>query len=686
MRNYLFLILLFWIHPWDVKAQKEATWIGELTYFGITRYDELGKSTTLLQSVETNTTDALTHPRTFVAISDKNTGALRFMTNGLKVWDADGNFVENGDIHPFSTDPGFDCQQAFIIPLEEYNQDRYIVVTCLIKLKNYPSFDYIHTYELSYSILDAKANNGKGKIIQSKIPIHSGDEIYYFLLRNCGILIKHTDGISSWMIMKSLLHERYRVYKVNACGVIWSHDVLFQDLIPNYDEINLPGSRMTLEIYDNGIIRDVFAGNSTVWRDYFFRLDRSTGAITYEKRIDGRISTNDKVAGVYDLYINSEYQLYSTYLSTLTLGDTIFYQTDYASIQDESTFKPDWGLKVSEVDHPLAPLRPVGYPYTNAQVMPYINGRIFIQHQTSMDVLSLEVNSPNNSCPNCDIGNWDKIEWINASTGLSNLPTPYWYQWYLQNATYFGKGWKAPEMGTPEYTSSPACPSTPLSLFLKDTIRADSIVFRTDEGTSFTWKEDSLRFMWGMFPVTFQTSGYHEIEAIRYINCVSDTVHIDSVEVKERASKPVLSVTDTLYGCGKGKVQLKWSEQNQATYFYNNMVIRSGDYVSDAGKHIIEARTSCSIEKDSIEMSYPDFLFPNLITPNGDGKNDVLQIKPIDLESGHLQVYSSWGDLVYESRNYKHNWNADSISEGIYYYRYGSENDCDLKGWIQIIK
>ncbi|MCU0418000.1 MAG: gliding motility-associated C-terminal domain-containing protein, partial [Cytophagaceae bacterium] len=92
------------------------------------------------------------------------------------------------------------------------------------------------------------------------------------------------------------------------------------------------------------------------------------------------------------------------------------------------------------------------------------------------------------------------------------------------------------------------------------------------------------------------------------------------------------------------------------------------------------------VEKDSIEMSYPDFLFPNLITPNGDGKNDVLQIKPIDLESGHLQVYSSWGDLVYESGNYKHNWNADSISEGIYYYRYRSENDCDLKGWIQIIR
>ncbi|MCU0417855.1 MAG: hypothetical protein MUE33_11800, partial [Cytophagaceae bacterium] len=486
------------IHLWDVKAQKEATWIGELRYFGLTQYDELGRSTTISKSVEANSTDLINYPGTFVAISDKNTGALRFMTNGLKVWDADGNFVENGDIHPFSSDPGFDCQQAFIIPLEEYNQDRYIVVTCLVKFKNNPSFDYINTYNLSYSILDAKANNGKGKIIQSNIPIHLGDEIYYFNSLNSGVLIKHTDGISSWMIMKSLLHERYRVYKVNACGVIWSHDVLFRDIIPEYDNILLQGLSMSMNMYDNGIIMDIFYEKPGIGANYFFQFNRITGGLNYGKKIYSAISyTNKNTSGYADSYINYEYKLYSTNINALDFGDTLFYQSDYKSLQDGSNFRPEWGLKVSEVDHPLAPLRPVGYPYTNAQVMPYINGRIFIQHETSMDRLSLEVKSPNNTCPDCDIGNWDKIEWINASTGLSNLPTPYWYQWYLHNATYFGKGWKAPEMGTPEYTSSPACPSTPLSLFLKDTIRADSIVFHTDEGTSFTWKEDSLRFMWG---------------------------------------------------------------------------------------------------------------------------------------------------------------------------------------------
>jgi gliding motility-associated-like protein len=670
-----------------VSAQKEGTWIGELRYFGLTKYDELGRSTTIAKNVETNTTDLTNYPGTFVAISDKNTGALRFMTNGLKVWDAEGNFVENGDIHPFSTDQGFDCQQAFIIPLEEYNQDRYIVVTCLIRLKTYPSFDYVHKYDLSYSILDAKANNGKGKILQSNIPIHSGDEIYYNLFRNCGVLIKHADGISNWMIMKSLLHERYRVYKVNACGVIWSHDVLFKDIIPEYDNIVLQGLSMSMNMYDNGIIMDIFSEKPGIGVNYFFLFNRITGHISYEKKIYNSISnTNKNTTGYADTYITSEYKLYTTNLNAITLEDSIFYQTDYKSLQDGSSFKPDWGFKMSEADHPLAPLRPLGYPYTNAQVMPYINGRIFIQHETSYDRLSLEVKSPGSTCPDCDIGNWDKIEWINPSTGLSNVPTPYWYQWYLQNATYFGKGWKAPEMGTLEYASSTACPGAPLSLFLKDTIRADSIVFHTDEGTSFTWREDSLRFMRGSFSVTFQTSGYHNIEAIRYINCVSDTVHIDSVEVKEWALKPVLSITDTVYGCGKGKVQLTWTEQNQATYFYNHTKIRSGDYVWGAGKHLIEARTSCSVEKDSIEMSYPDFLFPNLITPNGDGKNDALQIAPIHLESGHLEVYSSWGDLIYESRNYQQDWEATTISEGIYYYRYRSENDCDIKGWIQIVR
>ncbi|MCU0417997.1 MAG: hypothetical protein MUE33_12515, partial [Cytophagaceae bacterium] len=498
MRNCLLFLLLILINLWDVKAQKEGTWIGELKYFGLTKYDEIGRSTTIIKNLEDHINNPNFVPTPFVSISNKNTGALRFMSNGVKVWDAEGNLVENGDMHPYFTNLDYNSAQTFIIPLEEYNQDKYIIISCLIKLKNTPSFDNINTYNLSYSILDAKANNGRGKIIQSNLPIHSTDELYYFRSLNSGVLIKHSDGISSWMIMKSLLHERYRVYKVNACGVIWIHDVLFKDIIPEYDNILLQGLSMSMNMYDNGIIMDIFSEKPGIGVNYFFQFNRTTGNINYGKKIYNSISyTNKNTSGYADTYINYEYKLYTTNLNAITLEDSIFYQTNYISIQDGSFFKPDWGLKVSEADHPLAPLRPVGYPYTNAQVMPYINGRIFIQHETSMDRLSLEVKSPNNTCPDCDIGNWDKIEWRNPSSGLGDIPTPYWYQWYLQNATYFGKGWKAPEMGTPEYTSSTACPASPLSLILKDTIRADSIVFHTDEGTSFTWKEDSLRFMWG---------------------------------------------------------------------------------------------------------------------------------------------------------------------------------------------
>jgi gliding motility-associated-like protein len=66
-------------------------------------------------------------------------------------------------------------------------------------------------------------------------------------------------------------------------------------------------------------------------------------------------------------------------------------------------------------------------------------------------------------------------------------------------------------------------------------------------------------------------------------------------------------------------------------------------------------------------------IFPNGITPNGDGKNDTWIIDNIDLFPNSLvEIYNRWGELLFSSVGYTHKWdgtfNNKPLPVGTYYY------------------
>jgi gliding motility-associated-like protein len=77
-------------------------------------------------------------------------------------------------------------------------------------------------------------------------------------------------------------------------------------------------------------------------------------------------------------------------------------------------------------------------------------------------------------------------------------------------------------------------------------------------------------------------------------------------------------------------------------------------------------------------------LVPNIITPNGDGLNETFQLGS-DCPS-RLQVYSRWGQKVFEAAAYQDDWNADGQPAGIYYYFVTYPDGRRVKGWVEVIK
>lgn len=65
---------------------------------------------------------------------------------------------------------------------------------------------------------------------------------------------------------------------------------------------------------------------------------------------------------------------------------------------------------------------------------------------------------------------------------------------------------------------------------------------------------------------------------------------------------------------------------------------------------------------------YEDLIFTNIITPNGDGVNDVLQFLDEDLQESSLKIFNQYGNVIMETENYKNDWSPVDLPDGQYYY------------------
>jgi gliding motility-associated-like protein len=61
--------------------------------------------------------------------------------------------------------------------------------------------------------------------------------------------------------------------------------------------------------------------------------------------------------------------------------------------------------------------------------------------------------------------------------------------------------------------------------------------------------------------------------------------------------------------------------------------------------------------------------FANVFTPNGDGVNDVFEIKNIEkYPDSELKIFNRWGEEVFRYIGYKNDWDGRGIPDGTYYY------------------
>ena len=97
-----------------------------------------------------------------------------------------------------------------------------------------------------------------------------------------------------------------------------------------------------------------------------------------------------------------------------------------------------------------------------------------------------------------------------------------------------------------------------------------------------------------------------------------------------------------------------------------------------SGLYTLTIEDECASKSDSIyvEISdcFPPIVIPNIITPNGDGVNDLFIVKGIEDRNFELYIYNRWGqELYYTNQPVLEPWKArtesgDQVNDGTFYY------------------
>jgi gliding motility-associated-like protein len=149
--------------------------------------------------------------------------------------------------------------------------------------------------------------------------------------------------------------------------------------------------------------------------------------------------------------------------------------------------------------------------------------------------------------------------------------------------------------------------------------------------------------------------------------------------------------TITLAAAGRGfdlgKAGMRFSDQSgtrqiSSQFSWNpDCAIMNGDTNQTFIVDFITQDKTCAAARDSISVlinlsdlvAKTEINLPNVITPNGDNKNDCLIFNELPMGNCNDQfkditIFNRWGKQVYYSKNKNQHWCPDSIAAGYYFY------------------
>jgi hypothetical protein len=128
------------------------------------------------------------------------------------------------------------------------------------------------------------------------------------------------------------------------------------------------------------------------------------------------------------------------------------------------------------------------------------------------------------------------------------------------------------------------------------------------------------------------------------------------------------------------------SEAAQVEHMYENDGLYSIKFT---------AQKKFCIFEETLQLPFYKLVVPNVFTPEeSPGYNDNFEIvlgeeliapENVGLKI-QLTVLDRWGKKVFESQDYKNDWNGSSLSGGVYFFEVKAGELSTCKNWLHIVK
>ncbi|OCX54424.1 hypothetical protein BEL04_09255 [Mucilaginibacter sp. PPCGB 2223] len=163
-----------------------------------------------------------------------------------------------------------------------------------------------------------------------------------------------------------------------------------------------------------------------------------------------------------------------------------------------------------------------------------------------------------------------------------------------------------------------------------------------------------------------------------YIDSVDNGIYYINITATTSDNNATLTVNGTTVNSGKASATMPVNTGNNAI----TIVVTAQDGVTQKTYMVTVYKAAPS---SAITAG-------NILTPNGDGKNDTWVIKDIQLfPNNFVNVYDRGGRVVYSKHGYANDWNANlngaPLTEGTYYYTVDLGTSAPvIKGYITILR
>ncbi|MEZ5197911.1 MAG: gliding motility-associated C-terminal domain-containing protein [Bacteroidales bacterium] len=195
------------------------------------------------------------------------------------------------------------------------------------------------------------------------------------------------------------------------------------------------------------------------------------------------------------------------------------------------------------------------------------------------------------------------------------------------------------------------------------------VLFAPDGNYSIYWNHQP-----GGQHFTVNQPGEYILTLVNECDSISDAITIEEYPLPEvnLGEDAIIMQGETLeLDAGEGYDAYTWQDGSGGQYF----LITEQNMDTENPYYYVEVKQGMCLNSDTVKVELFEVWVPIVITPNGDGWNDVFEPDMNSwngIQKHSMEVFSRWGEKVWESDDFPSGWdgkqNGRYVSEGTYYW------------------